>query len=183
MRNDNQPSRLIFGAVLHRASELIGDQGVACYDALGVGVDARKNSVVLALWLCGPLTSSDLAEQTGHSRQRIEARLKALVAEGFVETRRCETDRRRRLYQIAEGRQETMRRVAHIMADFEQVYDALWREIGVDVEGALLKMERALQFKSLTTRLCEHDPRYLADRGEAATGGAARTQPRPPDPA
>ncbi len=71
-----------FGAILFRASQLVGDQGVEAFDVLGIALDARWLSIVLALNARGPMTSTQLAEHIGHSRQVIESRVKPGVARG-----------------------------------------------------------------------------------------------------
>lgn len=142
-----------FGAILFRAAELIGQQGSQALDALGVDFDARHTSVLLVLYTQGPKTSSELAEIIGHSRQLIEARLKSARGRRVFASRPDPHDTRRRLYEIAADAQPVAETVHAIMREFEPVYDALWAEVGVDLEQALLKMEARLADKPLIERL------------------------------
>jgi len=150
-----------FGAILFRASELIGRQGAEVFDRLGIELDARKISIVLALEAYGPLSSSELSERIGHSRQVIEARLKPSVADGFFVSYTDPEDSRRRVYDFSDRARPIVERILSVMVDFEQVYDALWTELGVNLEAALVAMEAALQARDLTDRLSDAFPEYL----------------------
>jgi DNA-binding MarR family transcriptional regulator len=149
-----------FGAVLFRASELIAHQGDHVFNDLGVGVGAGKISIILAINQHGPLTSTELSRRIGHSRQVIESRLKSSVADGFFVSAIDPKDSRRRIYDFSDEARPTVACILSIMLDFEKVYDALWQEIGVDLEAGLKAMERGLSRTSLTERLCREFPNY-----------------------
>ena len=149
-----------FGAVLFRASELISRQGAEVFDCLGISLHANKISIVLALHAKGALSSTELAQHIGLSRQLIESRLKASVKSGFFISLPDPKDSRKRIYNISEGSRVEADRIVSIMKDFEQVYTTLWEEIGVELESSLKLMERALARKALTYRLCEDFPKY-----------------------
>ena len=55
---------------------------------------------------------------------------------------------------------EEITRVVEQMTDFEKVYEELWKEIGVDLGEAVLKLERALHAKPLLARLCNEFPQH-----------------------
>ena len=61
-----------FGAILFRASQLVGDQGVQAFEALGIDLDARWLSIVLALNARGAMTSTQLASHIGEIEQKID---------------------------------------------------------------------------------------------------------------
>jgi DNA-binding MarR family transcriptional regulator len=155
-----------FGAILRRTSDLIGDQGSDVFDRLGIPFDGRKTSILLTLHGHGPLSSTEIAAHIGHSRQLVEARLKQLVAEEFLINYGDPEDVRRRLYDFAEQSRPTVQRVVAVMAEFEAVYVALWQEVGVDIEKALLAMEAAIRRRSLTDRLLEQSPEQAAQAVE-----------------
>lgn len=149
-----------FGAILFRASELISIQGAEVFDRLGISLHANKISIVLALHAKGALSSTELSQHIGISRQLIESRLKSSVSDGFFISLPDPKDSRKRIYNIADDARAEADRIVSVMKDFEQVYATLWQEIGVDLEGTLKLMERALGQKSLTHRLCEDFPNY-----------------------
>lgn len=156
----SQPRTPQFGAILFRASELIGRQGARVFEDLGVEIHAGKISIVLTLHRDGPLTSTELSRRIGHSRQVVESRLKSSVADGFFVSIVDPKDSRRRVYDFSDEARPVVERVVAIMVDFEQVYEALWQETGVDLEAGLRAMERALEKESLTERLCKEFPMY-----------------------
>jgi DNA-binding MarR family transcriptional regulator len=149
-----------FGAILFRASELISVQGAEVFDRLGISLHANKISIVLALHAKGALSSTELSQHIGISRQVIESRLKPSVKDGFFISVPEPKDSRKRIYNISEGSRSEADRIVSIMKDFEQVYSTLWEEIGVELENALKLMERALARKALTYRLCDDFPKY-----------------------
>ncbi|WP_297733460.1 MarR family winged helix-turn-helix transcriptional regulator [uncultured Maricaulis sp.] len=155
-----QPRSPQFGAILFRASERVGQQGQDAFSALGIPLDARKVSIVLALHRHGPLSSSELADRIGHSRQLIEARLKPVVADGFLVSRRDPRDSRKRIYDFAPAAAPIVDEIVGVMADFERVYEALWEELGIDLEQALLKFEAALAERALLERLTDRFPHH-----------------------
>ena len=149
-----------FGAILFRASETIGSQGADVFDRLGIELDARKISIVLALEAHGPLSSSELSEKIGHSRQVIESRLKPSVEDGFFVSYPDPDDSRRRVYDFSGRAKPIVERILSVMVDFEEVYDRLWAELGVNLEAALIAMEAALRSRDLTDRLTDTFPEY-----------------------
>jgi DNA-binding MarR family transcriptional regulator len=156
----SQPRSPQFGAILFRASVLIGDQGAAVFERLGIGLHADKISIVLALHTHGPQSSTQLSQRIGHSRQLIETRLKPSVADGFFVSMPDPTDSRRRIYDFSDAARPEVARIIAVMLDFETVYAELWAETGIDLEAGLLAMERALDRRDLTARLADRFPQH-----------------------
>ena len=150
-----------FGAILYRASELISEQGAEVFDLLGISLHANKISIVLAINARGALSSTEISQHIGISRQLIESRLKSSVEDGFFIQSQDPRDSRKKIYDISEGSRAEAARIVSIMTDFETVYATLWAEIGVDLEAGLKSMEWALSKTSLQHRLCEYFPEYL----------------------
>jgi len=149
-----------FGAILFRASELISSQGSEVFQRLGISLPASRISIVLAIHAKGALSSTELSEHIGLSRQLIESRLKPSIKEGFFISLIDSNDSRRRIYDIAESAKDEADSIVAIMIDFEQVYSKLWQEIGIELEDALKLMEVALDMQSLTERLFKEFPKY-----------------------
>jgi DNA-binding MarR family transcriptional regulator len=149
----------IFGMRIRRAAELIGEQGREAFWRTGIALDAKLTSVVISLYEKDGQTSSELAA-TGLSRQLVEVRLKQLEKDGYVTSKRSESDARKRAYSLSPRRRKEFDRVVETMTDFEKVYEELWNEIGVDLGDAILKLERALHAKPLLSRLCTEFPQY-----------------------
>lgn len=164
----SRPRSPQFGAVLFRATELIAEQGARAFDRLGIELPAGKISLVLAIARHGPMSSSQLADHIGHSRQLIESKLKPSVAAGYFISRPDPDDSRRRIYDFSDSARPDVDRILEVMTDFEAVYEDLWAEIGVDLEIALGAMERALGRATLSERLMETFPKYRSSAKESA---------------
>lgn len=149
-----------FGAVLYRASELISTQGVKVFDLLNISLHANKISIVLAINAKGALSSTEISQHVGISRQLIESRLKGSVDDGFFTQSQDPRDSRKKIYDISAESKAEAARIVSIMKDFEQVYATLWDEIGIDLETGLKLMEKALSRTSLEHRLCQEFPEY-----------------------
>lgn len=150
-----------FGAILLRASELIAIQGQEVFEKLNISLPANRISLVLAISTQGPLSSTELAKHIGLSRQLIESRLKQSVQDGFFVSVPDKRDSRKRVYDIAPKAKDEAAQIVAIMQDFEAVYDALWEEIGVNLESSLKSMEHALNKQSLLARLNTQFPHHL----------------------
>ena len=149
----------IFGMRIRRAAEIIGEQGREAFWRTGIDLDAKLTSVVISLYEKDSQTSSELAA-TGLSRQLVERRLKQLEKDGYVTSQRSGADARKRTYSLTQSRREEIDRVVATMLDFEKVYEELWKEIGVDLGDAIIKLEQALHTKPLLARLCQEFPQY-----------------------
>ncbi len=150
----------MFGLKAKRLADVTGQQGRDAYDALGIKVDAKLNSMILGLMELEAATSTELARRTGLSRQLVESRIRQLENAGQVTSEVDPADARRRLYRLSKSYALSFAAVMDVMTDFEDVYDALWEEIGVDVSDAISRLERALERSSLTERLCQVHPKY-----------------------
>lgn len=154
----------MFGLKAKRLAETIGQQGRDAYDALGIKVNAKMNSMVLALMELDAATSTELAKRTGLSRQLVESRIRQLEGAGHVTSDVDPNDARRRLYRLSAAHAPTFKAVHDVMTDFEDVYEELWEEIGVDVSDAISRMEQALARSTLTERLCHVHPKYAKQK-------------------
>jgi len=108
---------------------------------LGISLHANKISIVLAINARGALSSTEISQHIGISRQLIESRLKSSVEDGFFIQSQDPRDSRKKIYDISEGSRAEAARIVSIMTDFETVYATLWAEIGVDLEAGLKSME------------------------------------------
>lgn len=142
----------LFGLKARRLADTIGQQGRDAYAALDVRVDAKLNSLIIALGEITRSTSTELASQTGLSRQLVETRLAKMEREGLVSSATDDADARRRLYFLTDEAHILAQRVHAVMTNFESVYQLIWDEIGVDLADAISKAEAALNSRSLTDR-------------------------------
>ncbi len=148
----NKPRTPQFGAILFRASQLIGQQGQDAFDLQGIDFDARKISIVLSIHKSGPMTSSQISSELGHSRQLVESRLKQLVNEQVLVGSQAKFDSRKKVYDFAPGSSQLIQSIVNSMLNFEQVYHQLWKELNCDLEALLMQFEKALNKKPLSIR-------------------------------
>lgn len=150
----------IFGLQMRRTTDLIGEQGREAFYLTGIELDAKLVSIVIALHENPGQSSTELAAYTGLSRQLVEFRLKALEKSDYVVSAVDLGDARKRQFSIANERRTEVESAVETMRHFEKVYDNLWREIGIDMSEAMLKLESALRAKPLLSRLCSAFPQY-----------------------
>lgn len=154
----HDPLKNLFGLKVRRLSDTIGQQGRDTYDALGIVIDAKLNSLILALKGHKGATSTELSSQTGLSRQLVEARLLKMMQHGLVDSEADCRDARRRVYRLTENASELAQEVSAVMKNFESVYDTMWAEIQVDLDEAIEKAEQALKERSLIHRYLDQFP-------------------------
>jgi|GEM_PF-450181 len=147
-----KPLDRLFGLHAKRLADLIGEQGRDAYDLIGVAVDAKWNSLIMALAEGDGATSTELAARTGLSRQLVEHRIRKMTDAKLITSEVDKEDARRRLYRINPRQKKLVQDVHDAMAKFEKVYSALWKEIGIDGGEAILRIESALLAKPLDQR-------------------------------
>lgn len=152
----------LFSLTTKRVTDLVLEQSRQVFRKTGIELDAKMTSIITLIHLAGePLTSTTLAAKTGLSRQLVESRLRRLVADGYLKVAPDPADLRKRLYRISAEKAPDVDRVLASIADFEDVYEIIWVELGTDLQQGLRDLEAMLETKSLLVRLAELKPRYL----------------------
>ena len=151
----------LFSLTTKRVTDQVLEQSRQAFWQTGIELDAKMTSIVTLIHQAGPLASSELAAETGLSRQLVESRLRHLVGAGYLEENKDPSDLRRRVYSIARQKSADVARVMKTAADLEDVYETLWVELGVDLHQALRDFESSLEAKPLLARLTEQEPGYL----------------------
>lgn len=163
----DHPLDRLFGLQAKRFADLIGTQGRDAYALLSIDVDAKWNSLIMALSEGDGATSSELAARTGLSRQLVENRIGKMEAAGLIVSEIDAEDARRRLYRLNPRRKKLVSEVHRAMANFEKVYEALWKEIGVDLSDAVRKAEAALRERPLDQRYADLFPEDVKSKDVA----------------
>lgn len=152
----------LFSLTTKRVTDLVLEESRRVFRESGIELDAKMTSIITLIHQADePLTSTTLAARTGLSRQLVESRLRRLVADGYLEVARDPADLRRRIYSISDQKRVDVARVLATTADFEEAYEALWAELGIDLQRALEELEKGLAAKPLLARLAELKPEYL----------------------
>jgi DNA-binding MarR family transcriptional regulator len=145
----------IFSLTTKRLTDLVLEQSRQAFRETGIELDAKMTSIIMLIHQSGPQTSTELAGETGLSRQLVESRLRRLVEDDYLEEGSDASDRRKRVYSIANGRIADVNRAIRTVADLEEVYDTLWAELGTDLHKGLRDLEATLNAKPLLARLAE----------------------------
>ncbi len=150
----------MFGLRIRRAKDLVVAQACEAFFRTGIELDAKLTSIVIALYEQPGQSSSELATVTSLSRQLVESRLKMLDKKGYISSVIRADDARKRDFSLSRRGQKEVAEIIEMIFDLETVYAELWRELGIDLGEALLKLERALHAKPLLARLCNEFPEY-----------------------
>jgi DNA-binding MarR family transcriptional regulator len=163
----NSPSVAnIFSLTTKRVTDLVLEQSRQAFRHAGVALDAKMISIITLLHQQGPLTSTALSERTGLSRQLVESRLRQLVKDRYLEEDKDPDDLRRRVYAIASDKMADVSLAIKTVASFEDVYEALWIELGFDLQQGLRDLETQLNRKKLVDRLADMHPETPSNRTE-----------------
>lgn len=156
----------LFSLTTKRVTDLVLEQSREAFRMVGIELDAKMTSIITLLHQSGPLTSTELATETGLSRQLVESRLRKLVRKRYLDEAKDPTDLRRRVYAIAATQERDVERVLSTIGDFERVYERVWDELGFDLQQGLRELEALLESKPLVARLLELKPNLLQPTSE-----------------
>jgi len=163
----NSPSVAnIFSLTTKRVTDLVLEQSRQAFRRAGVTLDAKMISIITLLYRQGPLTSTALSERTGLSRQLVESRLRQLVTDRYLEEDKDPDDLRKRIYAIASDKRADVSLAIKTVASFEDVYEALWAELGFDLQQGLRDLEKQLNRKKLVDRLADMHPETPSNQTE-----------------
>jgi DNA-binding MarR family transcriptional regulator len=152
----------LFSLTTKRVTDLVLEQSREVFRQSGIELDAKMTSIITLIHQAGePLTSTTLAAKSGLSRQLVESRLRKLMSEGYLEEAPDPSDLRKRLYSISAQKGVDVARVLAVTAAIEDAYEALWAELGLDLQQALRDLESRLGAKPLLARLAELEPGHL----------------------
>ena len=155
----------IFSLTTKRVADLVLEQSRQAFWQSGIELDAKMSSIVTLAYQEGKITSTALSEQTGLSRQLVELRLRRLVDDGYLDEKKDSTDLRRRIYSISRKKSHDVARAMEKLAEFEVIYRAIWKELGIDLQKGLRDLESTLIAQPLATRLTEQKPGNAAKQG------------------
>jgi DNA-binding MarR family transcriptional regulator len=152
----------LFSLTTKRVTDLVLEQSREVFRESGIELDAKMTSIITLIHQAGePLTSTTLATRTGLSRQLVESRLRRLVSDGYLKEAPDPTDLRKRLYSISEQKGVDVARVLAVTANIEEAYEALWAELGLDLQQSLKELEKRLEARPMLVRLAELEPGHL----------------------
>jgi DNA-binding MarR family transcriptional regulator len=143
------------GLQAHQLLTVIDSQGTALLAARGIDLPSRAVSTLICLSENRRMSVTGLAQFLGLSHQLVRHRLQDLKARKLVSEDRDPADLRRTLVSLTRRGRDVALRIGRLNSEVEQVYLAIFDEIGTDLFKALVDATRSLLEKSLSERISE----------------------------
>lgn len=146
--------RALLGDSLDALLGLLTRQGQDILQAEGVQFPPRAAPIMLLLLTeDAGLSAADLAKALHQPHQLVTQRIDALLACGVITRRPDPADARRKVLQVTPAGRQQLAQLKDLLDRLEQVYAALFAEIGCDLAEAVLRAEAALRARPLQDRL------------------------------
>lgn len=166
------PLRPAFVAHLaDRLNEDICRETQAYADRLGIRAPVKTHSALLFLYKQGPASLTEIAAKDGQSHQLLAARLAPLEEIGLIERFDDPEDGRRRPYRLTRAGLAEAKRVEQAVRREAQAMQALFAEMGTDLNDVLEQAIELLRIRPLGERL---DALDVAARKPGAAGRGRR---------
>jgi N-acetylglutamate synthase-like GNAT family acetyltransferase/predicted transcriptional regulator len=151
-----QVGTMAIGSRLRRMSGVFTDEARQVFSLYGVGLDPKWFPVfyVLARRTDG-LSTTEIAEEIGHSHASVSQIVKAMCAEGLVSTSRTAEDARVNLIRLSDSGRAVTPRLYEQCSDVGEAIDELLAEAHSDLWHALAEVEHLLEEKPLYRRVKE----------------------------
>lgn len=139
-----------------RAKQLVDRLYDQMADALieeELNIISKTMGIVQLLYSEGAKSQSDIAERLKYSHQLTGQRLTWLFDHGFAIAQRDPSDARRRLVQLTSTGVAEGEKLQTFLPRLAEAYDALFQEVGVDLDAAIQRVDRALEGNPLKARM------------------------------
>lgn len=146
-------SLMLLGKRADELSWLIERQFAPIFEARGIVVPVRSCSLLLHLGQAETASAADLARALGQSHQLVLQKIPVLLGRGLIERRRDPEDRRRRVFRLTSDGHRQVTLITEQSTAIGQLYQELYREIGVDLFDAIGRALTALRKRNLSDRL------------------------------
>lgn len=143
------------GKRAEQLSGLIEHQVLPVFDEIGIIVPVRSCSLMIMLEELSIASAADLARRLEQSHQLILQKIPALERQKLLERKSDPADKRRKVFRLTPKGKKQVALLKQNACLFEQAYEALNQELGVDVFDVLGRAIAALQAKDLATRIDE----------------------------
>ncbi len=139
-----------------RAKQLVDRLYEQMADALierGLKIISKTMGIVQLLYSEGAKSQAQIADRLKYSPQLTTQRLAWLIDNEFVVSQRDPSDARRRLVQLTSAGMAEGSKLQSFLPDLISAYDALFEEIGIDLDAAIQKADVALEATPLKERM------------------------------
>lgn len=139
-----------------RTKQLVDRLDDQIADALvehGLKIISKTMGIVQLLFSEGAKSQAEIAGRLKYSHQLIAQRLTWLYENKFAASERDPNDARRRLVQLTPAGMAEGRKLQSFLPLLIEAYDALFEEIGIDLDGAIHQANRAVEQTPLKARM------------------------------
>ncbi len=151
-----QVGTMAIGSRLRRMSGVFTDEARQVFSLYGVGLDPKWFPVFYVLSRNEQgLSTTEIAEEIGHSHASVSQIVKAMCAESLLSTSRTAEDARVNLIRLSDAGRTLVPTVTEQCADVGEAIDELLAEAHSDLWHALADVEHLLEEKPLYQRVKE----------------------------
>jgi DNA-binding MarR family transcriptional regulator len=139
-----------------RAKQLVDrlyDQMAEALIERGLKIISKTMGIVQLLYSEGAQSQAQIADRLKYSHQLTAQRLAWLYDNEVVVSERDPSDARRRLVQLTPAGIEEGKKLQAFLPELIDAYDALFEEIGIDLDAAIQKADCALEQTPLKERM------------------------------
>lgn len=131
----------------------LDDQMAEALVEKGLKIISKTMGIVQLLFSEGAKSQAEIAGRLKYSHQLIAQRLTWLYDNEFAVSERDPSDARRRLVQLTPAGMAEGKKLQSFLPMLIDAYDALFEEIGIDLDGAIQQAHRALEQTPLKARM------------------------------
>ena len=131
----------------------LDDQMAEALVEQGLKIISKTMGIVQLLFSEGAKSQAEIAGRLKYSHQLIAQRLTWLYDNEFAVSERDPSDARRRLVQLTPAGMAEGKKLQSFLPMLIDAYDALFEEIGIDLDGAIQQAHCALEQTSLKARM------------------------------
>lgn len=144
---------LALASRLKRLSERLLKDGALMYRAENVAFEPRWFPVFYLLWRESPLAITEVAQRLEVTHPAVNQVAGAMAKAGLIVSARDGNDDRRRLLSLSPTGRKLARQLQPVWQDVKDAASELVESCGVDLLGAIAKIERSLDKESVSERV------------------------------
>lgn len=138
--------------------DLLGKQIGEAMDQSGMMIPAKTTAIVELLFEKDILSKADISKELSFSHQLCTQRLAWLEEHKMVSVTEDPGDRRRQVIQLTEQGRSEAKKLRTFLPRLQQAYEALFSELGLNLDDVMRQAARALEQDSLADRISKHSP-------------------------
>jgi DNA-binding MarR family transcriptional regulator/N-acetylglutamate synthase-like GNAT family acetyltransferase len=146
---------LAFGTRLKQLSERLIQDSSKVYQELNIEFEPRWFTFFYLLYKKAPLSITEIAAQLGVSQPAVTQLADLLTKKGLIESAKNNGDTRKRILNLSADGRKLIPVLQPVWDGFDEATKDLFHSIGFDVLLVLDRIERALDEKSMTSRILD----------------------------